>query len=89
MPMKENRSRIGKRVPLSEPVISGKEWKYVKECIDTGWVSTVGKFVDKFASAFSDYVDVFYAIAASSGTAGLHVALLASGLQPNEEVRGK
>ena len=73
-------------IPLSEPTISGNEWKYIKECIDTGWVSSAGKFIDKFASSFSDYVDVPHAIATSSGTSGLHVVLLALGLQPNEEV---
>ena len=75
-----------KRIPLSEPVISGNEWKYVKECLDTGWVSSAGKFVDQFAETFSDYVGMPYAVPTSSGTAGLHVALIALGLQPDEEV---
>ena len=74
------------RIPLSEPVISGKEWKYIKECIDTGWVSTTGKFVDQFAAAFKDHVGSAHAVPTSSGTAGLHAALLALELQPNEEV---
>ena len=75
-----------KRIPLSEPVISGNEWKYVKECLDTGWVSSAGKFVDQFALAVKDCVGSAHAVPTSSGTAGLHVALLALGLLPNEEV---
>ena len=77
---------MDKRIPLSEPIISGKEWKYIKECLDTGWVSTAGKFVDQFALAFKDYVGSAHAVPTQSGTAGLHVALLVLGLQPNEEV---
>ena len=75
-----------KRIPLSEPVISGKEWEYIQECLDTGWVSTAGKFVDQFALAFKDRIGSAHAVSTSSGTAGLHVALLALGLQPDEEV---
>jgi perosamine synthetase len=75
-----------KRLPLSEPTINGNEWKYVKECLDSGWVSSAGKFVDLFASEFGQYVNAKHAIPTSSGTSALHVSLVALGLQPDEEV---
>ena len=75
-----------KRLPLSEPTINGNEWEYVKECLDTGWVSSAGKFVDLFAKEFGQYVNVKHAIPTSSGTSALHVSLVALGLQPDEEV---
>ncbi|HGE72058.1 TPA: LegC family aminotransferase [Candidatus Poribacteria bacterium] len=77
---------ISKRLTLSEPFINGNEWKYVKECLDTGWVSSAGKFVDLFAEKFSQYVNAKHAIPTSCGTSALHVSLVALGLQPNEEV---
>jgi len=73
-------------IPLSEPEISGNEWKYVKECLDTGWVSSAGPFVQRFESAFSQYVGSSQAIAVANGTSGLHVALLLVGVQANDEV---
>ncbi len=77
---------MNKRIPLSQPVMAGNEWKYVKECIDTAWVSSAGKFVETFAERFAQYVDAPYAVPTSSGTAALHLALIALGLQPDEEV---
>ena len=50
-------------IPLSVPNINGNEWKYVKECLDTGWVSTAGKFVEQFESKLVDYTKAKYAIA--------------------------
>ena len=75
-----------KRIPLSEPVMAGNEWKYVKECIDTGWVSSAGKFVDMFAKKFAEYLDIPYAVPTVNGTAALHISLVALGLKPDEEV---
>ena len=63
-------------VSLHEPEFSGNEWTYVKECLDTGWVSSVGKFVDRFESMLSDYTGAKHAVATVNGTAALHVALL-------------
>jgi perosamine synthetase len=73
-------------IPLSVPEIGGNEWKYVKECLDTGWVSSVGAFVDRFERDLAAYVRTKYAVAASSGTAALHIALLVAGVQPDDEV---
>jgi len=77
---------VSKRLPLSEPTINGNEWKYVKECLDSGWVSSAGKFVDLFAKEFGQYLNAKHAIPTSSGTSALHVSLVALGLQPDEEV---
>jgi perosamine synthetase len=73
-------------IPLCVPEIRGNEWTYVKECLDTGWVSSVGAFVDRFERAVADTVGARYAVATASGTAALHVALLVAGIEPNDEV---
>ena len=73
-------------IPLSVPEIAGNEWKYVKECLDTGWVSSVGPFVECFESEVATYVGAKYGVALVNGTAGLHVALKVIGLQADEEV---
>ena len=73
-------------IPLCVPSIRGNEWLYVKECLDTEWVSSVGPFVDRFERLVADFVGTAHATATSSGTAALHVALLASGVEPDDEV---
>ena len=73
-------------IPLSVPEIRGSEWAYVKECIDTNWVSSVGTFVDRFEDMMAEYVGAKYAVATVNGTAGLHVALLVAGVEPDDEV---
>jgi perosamine synthetase len=74
------------RVPLHEPRFRGNEWRYVKECLDTGWVSSVGAYVDRFESALQDYTGVRHAIAVINGTAALHICLELAGVCENEEV---
>ena len=73
-------------IPLCIPEVRGNEWKYIKECLDTGWVSSVGSFVDRFEQELATYVGTQYAVAAINGTAALHIALLAAGVQPDDEV---
>ncbi len=73
-------------IPLSEPVISGNEWKYIKECLDSGWVSSVGGFVNRFEEIVADYVSVKHAVAVVNGTSALHVGLIACGVEPDDEV---
>jgi len=73
-------------IPLSEPNIDGNEWKYVKECLDTSWVSTAGKYVDQFEDKISDYTGSQYAIACVNGTSALHVSLRLAGVKPGDEV---
>jgi perosamine synthetase len=73
-------------IPLSVPSLKGNEWRYVKECLDTEWVSTAGTFVDKFEANFREFVGVNHAIACVNGTAALHVALVIVGVLPGDEV---
>lgn len=73
-------------IPLCIPEVRGNEWKYIKECLDTGWVSSVGSFVDRFEQELATYVGSEYAVAAINGTAALHIALLVAGVQPDDEV---
>ncbi len=73
-------------IPLSAPEIRGNEWKYVKDCLDTGWVSSVGEYVNRFERLIAAAVGAQFAVATSNGTAALHVALLVSGVQPDDEV---
>lgn len=78
--------RPDRPISLHEPEFSGNEWNYVKECLDTGWVSSVGKFVDEFESRLAEYTGAKYAIAVVNGTAGLHVALKVAGVAAGHEV---
>src|SRR6202167_138990 len=73
-------------IPLSVPVIQGNEWRYMKECLDTNWVSSVGPFVDRFEEAIATQVGTRFAVATVNGTAALHVALLLAGVKPEDEV---
>lgn len=73
-------------IALCVPEIRGNEWKYVKECLDGNWVSSVGEFVDRFERSVSDYVGSKCAVACVNGTAALHIALLVAGVLPDDEV---
>lgn len=74
------------RIPLAAPHLGGNEWRYVKECLDTGWVSSVGAFVTRFEKELAARVQAPHAVAAVSGTAALHTALLVAGVEPDDEV---
>jgi perosamine synthetase len=73
-------------VPLCVPHLVGNEWGYIKECLDTNWVSSVGPYVERFERDIATRVGVKRAIAMASGTAALHLALLAVGVKPDDEV---
>ena len=73
-------------IPLCVPEIRGNEWKYIKECLDTNWVSSSGPTVDRFERMVADYVGASHAVATVNGTAALHIALLVAGVKPDEEV---
>ncbi|MFQ5456524.1 MAG: LegC family aminotransferase [Nitrospirota bacterium] len=73
-------------IPLSEPEISGNEWTYIKECLDTGWVSSAGCYVDMFERRVADYVGTKYAVATVNGTSALHISLISCGVQSEDEV---
>lgn len=73
-------------ISLHEPSFAGNEWTYVKECLDTGWVSSVGKFVDRFEEELAAYTGVKRAVAVVNGTAALHICLLLAGVKADDEV---
>ena len=81
---RENREDIF--IPLSEPFLAGNEWIYVKECLDTGWVSTAGKFVDRFEEEIRRLTGAKHAVACVNGTAALQVALRIAGVRRGDEV---
>jgi len=74
------------KIPLSIPDLSGNEAAYLAECVETNWVSTAGPFVGRFESMVADYVGAPFAVATSTGTSALHVALLVAGVRPGDEV---
>ena len=73
-------------ISLHEPEFSGNEWAYVKECIDTGWVSSVGKYVDEFELKLAEFAGARHAVAVVNGTAALHIALHIAGVTAGDEV---
>jgi len=76
----------GERATLHEPVFGGNEKKYLLECIDSGYVSSVGEFVTRFEEDLATYVGAEHAVAVANGTVGLQLALVASGVKPGQEV---
>lgn len=74
------------KIPLSVPSLKGNELRYVKECIDTEWVSSAGKYVDLFEDRIAKYTHSKYAIACVSGSAALQVSLRLSGVCAGDEV---
>lgn len=73
-------------ITLHEPNFGGNEWLYVKECLDTGWVSSIGKFVDLFEEKLVEFTGVNRAVAVVSGTSALHICLKLVGVQQDDEV---
>ncbi len=72
-------------VALHEPAFQGNEWNYVKDCLDSGWVSSVGSYVDRFESELGDHIGG-YAVAVVNGTAALHTCMKLAGVEANDEV---
>ncbi|SHL92962.1 LegC family aminotransferase [Mucilaginibacter sp. OK098] len=73
-------------IPLSVPNLSGNEWKYVKDCLDTNWVSSVGSYVNQMEEVSASFCGVAKAIATSNGTSALHIALLLAGVERGDLV---
>jgi perosamine synthetase len=76
----------GDFIPLIVPEIRGNEWCYVKECLDTAWVSSAGSYVDRFEKMVAQQAGTKHAVATVNGTSALHIALLVAGVQPEDEV---
>lgn len=75
-----------KPVPLHAPEFNGNEWSYLKECLDSTFVSSVGRFVDRFELDLAEYTGAKHVVAVVNGTAALHVALLLAGVKSGDEV---
>jgi len=75
-----------KNIPLHEPKFIGNEKKYLNQCIDTSFVSSVGKFVDKFEKKIAKYTGAKYAVATTNGTSALHISLILAGVEQDDEV---
>ena len=73
-------------VSLHEPSLGGNEWAYVKDCLDSTWVSSVGQYVNQFESMLADFTGVKKVVAVVNGTAALHMALKLAGVEPGDEV---
>jgi perosamine synthetase len=83
------RDVVGERpkpVLLHGPSLAGNEWQYVKECIDTAWVSSAGSYVTRFEKMLAEFTGATQAVAVVNGTAALHVALLLAGVAQGDEV---
>ena len=74
------------KIPLFTPFINYKEKKYVLDCLKTNWISSKGKYIEKFEKSFCKYIKSKYAITVNNGTAALHLALLALGIKKGDEV---
>jgi dTDP-4-amino-4,6-dideoxygalactose transaminase len=61
-------------IPLCAPMLGGAEWAYVRDCLESGWVSSVGVYVERFERAIAAALGIEHAVAMSSGTAALHIA---------------
>ena len=73
-------------IPVNVPLLEGNEKKYLGECIDTGWISSAGSYVNKFEDKIAEIVGAKYGIACVNGTSGLHIAQIISGVQHNDYV---
>jgi perosamine synthetase len=76
----------GSFIPISKPFIGAREKELVLDALDSGWVSSIGKYIDEFEAGFARYCGTEYALAVSNGTTGLHLALAALDLKPGDEV---
>ncbi|MBP6581001.1 MAG: LegC family aminotransferase [Sphingorhabdus sp.] len=71
---------------LHEPTMRGREWDYVKECLDSGWVSYAGQYVERFERMLEQVTGARHAVAMASGTAALHMGLIVCGIRHRDEV---
>ena len=75
-----------KKISLAEPNIGNKEWQYLKECLDSGWVSSSGSFVKRFEKFVSKKTKIKHATAVVNGTSALHLSLYVLGIRETNEV---
>ena len=77
---------LSKFIPISKPALMGNEMKYVTDCVETGWISSLGAYVQRFEESFAKFCGSEHAVTCSNGTTALHLALLALGVKPGDEV---
>lgn len=77
---------MDKFIPVCEPFLPGNEKKYVLDCLETGWISSAGKYVSAFEKEFAAYCGASYAVGVCNGTVALHLALVALGIKKDDEV---
>jgi perosamine synthetase len=73
-------------IPVWEPVLDGNEERYVRDCLETNWISSLGRYITRFEESFAAWNDMPHAVAMSSCTAALHATVVALGLRPGDEV---
>jgi len=81
-----NMKNTSLKYPIYQPLLTGKEKEYVNDCLEEGWISSLGKYIEMFEDSVSNYVGTKYAISCSSGTTALHLALLSLGIKKGDEV---
>lgn len=77
---------MNKRIPVAVPNFIGNEKKYVNDCLESTWISSIGKYINLFEENFADFIGAKHAISCCNGTVALHLALLALGIKETDEV---
>ena len=75
-----------KKIPVYQPFLNGNEKDYVNQCLDSTWISSRGEFIDRFESKFSEILNIDNATSVSNGTVAIHLALLALGIEKDDEI---
>src|SRR5262245_54772488 len=73
-------------IPVAAAAFAGNEKAYVLDCLESTWISSTGKYIEQFETAFAEYCEVNHALSCSNGTTALHLALMALGIGPGDEV---
>lgn len=74
------------KIPIYQPSLTGKEKEYVIDCLDSTWISSKGKYISQFENKFAEYIDIKHAASVCNGTVAIHLALVALGIGPGDEV---
>src|SRR6516225_4769237 len=75
-----------RKISVAFPVIGETEKRYVADCMETSWISSIGKYLSRFEEAFAEFCEVKHAITTNNGTTAIHLALVALGIGPGDEV---
>jgi len=80
------KNKAAEMIPVYQPHLGGREKEYVNQCLDSTWISSRGEFISRFENAFAQYIGAEHATTVSNGTVALHLAMVALGLGPGDEV---